>query len=588
MQDSALHTLIEVGHGLFEETEPERILTRVLEVARELTGARYAALGVLNERRDALERFVTVGLDDATREALGDPPRGHGVLGELIRDPQPLRLADVGAHPHSYGFPIGHPPMTSFLGVPILIRGQAWGNLYLTDKHGGDEFSADDEKAVSVLAEWAAIGIANARRLTDVRDRRDELERTVAAMRATVEISRALAGETDLEVVLELIAKRGRALLGARALLIELMAGDRIRIAAVAGEVDRELVGAEMPLDGSVSGQAVRARRVERLSDELNRARFEEAGLGRLGLHAESGIFVPLVFRTETPGVLAAFDPAHGGDFTADDERLLTAFATSAASAVVTARSVTADQLRAREIATEDERRRWARELHDETLQGIAALRLALAVARRAEDPDRWRTAIGEAVAELDTEIANLRGIIADVRPATLDELGTLAALESLADRMRARGIDVQLSVDLAYESGRADTRHVDELETAIYRVVQEGINNAIKHAGVDTVDVDIRETERELSVRIRDEGRGFHPASRSEGFGLAGMRERIDALGGTLAIESGEGAGTTLTIALPIRRRASENGVHEPPVTPADAARTASTRRSAASSKRT
>jgi signal transduction histidine kinase len=563
MQDRALHTLIEVGYGLFEETEPERILGRVLDVARELTGARYAALGVLNARRDALERFVTVGLDDATRAALGDPPRGHGVLGELIREPRPLRLPDVGAHPHSYGFPIGHPPMTTFLGVPILIRGEAWGNLYLTDKEGG-EFTADDEKAVTVLAEWAAIGIANARRLADVRARHDELERTVAAMRATVEISRALAGETDLDVVLELIAKRGRALLGARALLIELVAGTRLRIAAVAGDVDRELVGTELELDGSVSGQALRARRAERLSDELNRARFEEFGVGRLGLSAESGIFVPLHFRTEMPGVLVALDPAHGGDFTAEDERLLTAFATSAASAVVTARSVTADQLRARELATEDERRRWARELHDETLQGIAALRLALAVARRAGDPERWRTALEEAVEELDTEIANLRGIIADVRPAALDELGVLAALESLVERMRARGIDIALSVDLAYEGGRAGTRHEDELETALYRVVQEGINNAIKHAGVDTVAVEIHETVNEVTVRVSDEDRGFDPATQTEGFGLAGMRERIEALGGTLSIESGEAAGTTLTIVLPSRRRVSGNGASD------------------------
>ena len=178
----------------------------------------------------------------------------------------------------------------------------------------------------------------------------------------------------------------------------------------------------------------------------------------------------------------------HGGEFTGDDERLLTSFAVSAASAVVTARSLTLEQLRAREAATEDERRRWARELHDETLQGLGALRVALSSARRSEDPGRWSAALNDAVEQLDTEIASLRSIIADVRPASLDELGTQAALEALADRTRASGVEVDLSVDLDYEAGRAAARHEPELETAVYRIVQEAMTNAIKHSGAETV----------------------------------------------------------------------------------------------------
>ena len=169
----------------------------------------------------------------------------------------------------------------------------------------------------------------------------------------------------------------------------------------------------------------LRTRQPQRLADEVNRARFQESGLGALGLTARAGLFVPLGFRAETPGVLAVFDPLEAAEFTADDERLLTSFATSAASAVVTARSVTMEQLRARELATEQERRRWARELHDETLQGLGALRLGLSAARRTDDAARLRTAIDDAVLQLDTEIANLRGIISDVRPAALDELGS-------------------------------------------------------------------------------------------------------------------------------------------------------------------
>jgi len=581
MQDSALRTLIALANSVLEKSELEPVLERVIEAARQLTGARYAALGVLDARRQRLERFLTTGIDDDTRELLGEPPSGHGVLGELIRDPKPLRLPDVGGHPRSYGFPIGHPPMETFLGVPVLVDGEAWGNLYLTEKAGGGEFTADDEQAVVMLAGYAGIAIGNARRLQELSGRRDELERTVAALRATAEISRALAGETDLDVVLALIAKRGRALVGAGALIIELAVGDRLRIVAVAGAVDRGIVGSELPAEGSVAGRVLELRRTQRLSDELNRARFHEAGLGRLGLEAGAGLYVPLVFRRETPGVLAALHPPGAGDFSDEDERLLTSFATSAASAVVTARSVTNEQLLAREAATEDERRRWARELHDETLQGLGALRLSLAAARRSSEPEVWRAALDDAITELDTEIANVRGIISDVRPAALDELGTEAAVEALSDRIRSRGIDVALTVDLDWEAGRSATRHDDELETALYRIAQEAMTNGLKHSGAQLLTVDIAEADGHVTVSVHDDGQGFDASARAEGFGLLGMRERVELLDGTLTVVSAPGEGTTLSARLPVRRRPAANGADDPVVDT-----TAPARRSAASSR--
>jgi len=573
MQDSALRTLIDLGNAVLEEPELELVFERVIEAGRELTGARYAALGVLDGDRERIERFLTTGIDDETRRGLGEPPSGHGVLGELIRDPRPLRLTDVGAHPRSYGFPIGHPPMDTFLGVPIVVRGEAWGNLYLTEKPDG-EFTDEDEQVVVMLARYAAIAIGNARHVQALSGRRDELERTLAAVQATVEISRALAGETDLDVVLQLIAKRGRALVGAGALVIELAVGDRLRIAAVAGAVDRAIVGREMQMEDTVAGRVLRTRQTQRLSDELNRARFEETGLGRFGFAAGAGLFVPLVFRTETPGVLVALHPPDADEFSNEDERLLTSFATSAASAVVTARSVGGDQLRAREAATEDERRRWARELHDETLQGLGALRLTLSAARKATDASVWRAALDDTVEELDTEIANLRGIISDVRPAALDELGAGAAVEALADRTRSRGLTVELNIDLDYEAGRVATRHDPYLETALYRIAQEAMTNAVKHSGAESVAVDIVEAEGTVTIRVRDDGQGFDTAADSAGFGLLGMRERIELLGGSMTIESAPGTGTAVTARLPAAR--------------SDASHTAGPKRSTASSKHT
>jgi signal transduction histidine kinase len=406
----------------------------------------------------------------------------------------------------------------------------------------------------------------------------------VTAMRATAEISRVLAGETDLEVVLALIAKRGRALVGARALVIELAVADRLQIAAVAGDVDPALVGRKLSTDKTVAGHVLQTRTPQRLTDKFNRARFEESGLGALGMTARAGLFVPLGFRAETPGVLAVFDPLAGAEFTADDERLLTSFATSAASAVVTARSLTMEQLRARELATEQERRRWARELHDETLQGLGALRLGLSTARRTDDPERWRTAVDDAVLQLDTEIANLRGIISDVRPAALDELGVAAALESLVDRMRSRGLDVELALDLDYEGGRSTTRHAEDLETAIYRIAQESLNNVLNHAATDAVVVEVAEAGGNIVVRVSDKGRGFDTAVKGAGFGLLGIRERAGLLGGTAEIDSAPGLGTTVTARLPVHRRDAD----QPLRAPDPAADTAAATRSAASSSRT
>jgi GAF domain-containing protein len=234
VDEQRLRRLLDVGRSLVTVLDPEAVFQRLLAVARELTGARYAAIGVLDERRERLERFLTAGIDEDTHRAIGDLPRGRGVLGVLINDPQPLRLAGVGAHAQSYGFPLSHPPMTTFLGVPIMIDGQAWGNLYLTEKDKG-QFTVEDEESAVVLADWAAIAIANARLYRAVRERRDELERTMRGLETTTEISLALGGVTDLDQVLELVVKRSRALIDARAAEIALLDGDEFVIAALAG-----------------------------------------------------------------------------------------------------------------------------------------------------------------------------------------------------------------------------------------------------------------------------------------------------------------------------------------------------------------
>jgi GAF domain-containing protein len=239
-----------VGKALVSELDPETVLERILEEARRLTGARYAALGVLDEQRTELERFVTAGVDDGTHRRIGELPRGRGVLGVLISDPRPLRLANVNRHPNSYGFPTGHPAMTSFLGVPIVIRGQACGNLYLTEKADGAEFTDGDEGAAIALARWAGIAIENARIHQASKQRCEQLERTVSSLEAARNIADALGGITDLTRALELIVKRARALVEARSLLIMLREGDELVVVASAGHATRAH-GQRLPIRGS-------------------------------------------------------------------------------------------------------------------------------------------------------------------------------------------------------------------------------------------------------------------------------------------------------------------------------------------------
>jgi len=450
MDETRLRRLLDVGRSLIAELDPEAVLDRLLDVAQELTGARYAAIGVLDDRREQLERFLTRGIDEETHRQIGDLPRGRGVLGVLIHDPRPLRLSDVGSHPESYGFPLAHPPMHTFLGVPIVVHGEVWGNLYLTEKDTGD-FTEEDEEAATVLADWAAIAIANSRLYRDVRQRHDELQRANRGLETTTEIGRALGGVTDLDRVLELVVKRSRALIDARATELALIDGDELVIAAAAGQGVEGIEGKRLSIEGSAAAAALSSGRPQRVRDVPQGA-----------TSARTALVVPMTFRNTTIGFLSAFDRAgREAAFTDEDERLLQAFAASAATAVATAQSASDEALRRSIRASEEERSRWARELHDETLQDLAGLKVLLSGARRSDDRARLDGAVDQALEMLTHGIAGLRALITDLRPAALDSLGAEPALRALASRAEKQsGLSVELDIRLGYEQGRSRRRH--------------------------------------------------------------------------------------------------------------------------------
>jgi signal transduction histidine kinase len=552
-----LGRLLEVGRGLVSELDQERVLRHVLEAARELTGARYAALGVLDDAKRELERFLFVGIDDETRARIGPLPRGHGILGELIRDPKPLRLAAIADHPRSYGFPANHPPMTTFLGVPVMIRGEVYGNLYLAEKERGAEFDQRDEDLLVVLADWAAIAIGNARLYEETERGRAELERAVRGLRATASLSKEVGGETDVRRVFELVVKRGRALVDARACVLLLAEGDRLVVADAAGEVPSGLSGRSVPLAESPFGGVLRSGAAERLS------RVERGAWAPLEVEASSALVSPLRSRGRDTGVLVAFDrrpPAAG--FTSDDELLLASFAATAANAVADIRAIETQKRELSIAASEQERRRWARELHDETLQELGAVKMMHESAINLDRPDVAKDALEQAVAQVEKMIVGLEGLITELRPAALDELGTQAALESLVEHVLGRSdLEIDLDIDLAWERGDASERLAPELEATIYRVVQEALANVVKHAAASQARVSIVENGGCVTVTVQDDGTGIQPGGGRHGFGLVGMRERVELSGGELEIGAGPDGGTRVRASLPVARTGSPAG---------------------------
>lgn len=560
LDEPRLRELIDVGRSLVAELDPEEVFRQVLEVACQLTSARYAALGVLDEERHELERFITHGIDEESRRAIGALPHGRGVLGLLIEQPRPLHISDVGRHPRSYGFPPGHPPMTTFLGVPVMIRGHAWGNLYLTEKEKG-EFDEADEQSAVILAEWTAIAVENARLYRSVKSRRDEMERAVHRLEATTEIARAVGGETDLDRILEIVVKRGRALVEARSLLILLHEGSELVAASVAGEREGGMAKARIPIEGSIPGRVLEAREPQRVHD-LDPSLMARPGSQDMGVTA---LLVPLLFRGNALGVLVALDPlGRDAGFSDEDEVVLVSFAASAATAVSTAQSVAEDRTRDSIAAAERERGRWARELHDESLQSLAGVRVLLSAARRS-DPEEIDGLLKQGIDQVDATIAEMRRLIADLRPPTLDELGLGAALEALSERIGlGESIQVEMNLDLDFHAGRIEQRLVSEIEDTVYRLVQEGLNNAVRHGETDQAWVEVTEGDKTLRVRVADKGRGFDPNVATDGFGLIGMRERVELAGGTLELHSAPGKGTLILADLPAIYRLGKSETEE------------------------
>ena len=540
--DNRLRALFEAGLALSSELSLDAVLRRLVEAAAELTEARYAALGVVEPGGARLERFVAHGVGPEVEAEIGHRPEGRGILGVLVREARPLRLHDLTEDPRAFGFPPGHPPMRTFLGVPVLLRGVAYGNLYLTEKAGGRDFTEEDEELVTLLATQAAIAIENVRLYEAVTQWSQRLE-------ALNEVGNALATETDLGALLDLVARRLRELLDARLVLVLLPEGrDLLRIAAAAGVDAEGLVGTKLDRHGSKSGRVLAARRSERVDAVLDDPEVDQVTTRRFG--ARTGLWVPLLVRGREIGVLAAHDKlsAESRRFGDDDLRLAETYASRAAVAVDLSERVARDSLRRVVAAQELERRRLARELHDETGQALTSILLGLRSLEEFVDGEEEREAV-RSIRQLAVDtLQDVRRLAVELRPKALDDFGLVAAVERLTETFRE-----QTGIAVDFVAGLGEEQVPGEAATALYRIVQEALTNVVKHAHARGVSILLTRKNDRVALVIEDDGRGFDPDRPAEGFGLQGMRERVELLGGTLLVETAEGAGTTLAVEVPL-----------------------------------
>ncbi|HYJ68484.1 MAG TPA: GAF domain-containing sensor histidine kinase [Nocardioidaceae bacterium] len=533
-----LRALLDAVVDLSTDLDLDRVLSRITVAACELAGARYGAVGVMGQG-DMLAQFITHGIDDDNRSRIGPPPRGHGVLGLLIAEPHPIRLPHIGDHPQSYGFPSNHPPMDSFLGVPIRVHDRVYGNLYLSEKIDGDEFTEQDEQIVVALAAAAGVAIDNAR-LYELTERRRQW------LQATTEISHVLLGRVDREEALQLIARKTREVSACdvAAVLLEDDGSDLV-IEVVDGDDMDSAVGLRMPIrdDGLLSGVLRHGYPI--VVDDL----AEEAKNGNTDLPSEVvddlayTLLVPLSAPDGGSGVLLvslARDSQRPEGFF--DVELIATFANQTALAL--------ERVRAQEdralVAVLEDRDRIARDLHDLVIQRLFATGLQLqSMSRLAKRPE-IQERITALTDDLDTTIRDIRATIFELqfRPDRNDVRADIRGLakEYVSTFGFAPRVDLRGPVDSAIPS---------VVRPQLMAVIREALSNAARHAKASAVEVSVTVAGRELLSVVTDNGIGIGEIRRESG--LRNIRERARHLGGSFALRSNDPQGTIVEWRVPL-----------------------------------
>lgn len=540
-----LRALLDAVVGIGTDLDLHSTLERIVAAGCRLTGARYGALGVIGPDRTLVE-FVTEGIGAERRRLIGDLPRGHGVLGLLIEDPQPIRLPDITAHPRAYGFPEHHPMMRSFLGVPVRIRDQVFGNLYLAEKQGGGQFTDDDEELMTALSVAAGAAIENARLYAQARRRQRWLE-------AAAEITGVLLGEINRTAALQLVADRAREVAEAELALVLIYGRDTDELAvevvagAAAGSVPDGLAGAVVGHAGGGSDGSLDESRGE-LSGVLAERRIAVVeDLGKIAewpVPVETGtaLLVPLAAGGESLGVLAvAYRPGSVAFAEDPDVALVETFAGQAALALERARAQDEREL----LAVLGDRERIARDLHDVVIQRLFAAGMQLQGATRHAVRPEVRQRIDAVVDDLDTTIRDIRGAIFELRAPARGELR--AEIRGLVEEARGPlGFPPRLVID-----GPVDSTVPEPVRPALLAVLREALSNVARHAHAGAATVTVIAGGGRIELRVTDDGVGIGSDVPSVG-GVRNMRRRAEELGGTCTVEPAAPGGTQVTWSVP------------------------------------
>ncbi|MEU7364824.1 GAF domain-containing protein [Streptomyces hygroscopicus] len=535
-----VHSLLEAVLSVGRELDLSHVLRRIVEAAVVLVDAEYGALGVIGDDQ-GLSAFLPAGVDGERSESAGPLPSGHGILGELIRHRRPLRPAEFSEHPASDGFPPGHPPMHSFLGVPIRVRDEVFGNLYLSEKRGGKEFDGEDEAMLSTLAVAAGVAIENARLYEEARHRQRWLE-------ANAEVTHSLLSGVDETRVLELIVEHARRILAADlgVLMLPVPGSDELQVALAAGTDAEAHRGLVLPREGTFGGAAFTASEPVTSTDVQSDPRITVgpqrwAGLG-------PAVAVPMRTSDGVGGVLSLARTADSAAFTQIETDTLLGFAGQAAIAMKLAER----RRDAEQLALLEDRDRIARDLHDLAIQRLFAAGMTLQSTLRFVQHPEGSERLLRVVDDLDDTIKIIRSTIFGLRA---HEAGPavqglrVRTAKTIEEAVPALGFTPSLRTE-----GLVDTDVPRSVADDMVAVLAEALSNIARHARADAAEISLVVAAGRLTLTVTDDGVGIPEGGRRSG--LRNLAERAEQLGGRLDLDEPSGGGTRLVWAVPLPER--------------------------------
>ncbi|MEV4800369.1 GAF domain-containing protein [Nonomuraea sp. NPDC049421] len=530
-----VHALLEAVVSVGSDLDLETVLRRIVETATKLVDASYGALGVVGQENTLLQ-FIPVGLSEEEIARIEHWPHGLGLLGLLIKDARPLRLARISDHPESYGFPPGHPPMGSFLGVPIRVRDEVFGNLYLTEKRGGAEFDEEDQAVVIALATAAGVAVENARLYEESRSRETWLQ-------ASSEVTTSLLSGADQREVLRVVAARARQMSDADAVQVLLpdAEGHSLLVEVAEGDGAGDLTGVSYEMSTTLAGDAF-TQGEPMDSPDLQTAPYQGSPLGRLGYGP--GLMVPLGAAPDVRGVLAMAKRSGRLPFSQATRQMLQAFAGQAAIALELAEA----RRDAERLGLLEDRDRIARDLHDVVIQRLFATAMTLMSAVRLVERPEASKRLQHAIDELDETIRQIRSSIFALQGSPADAVPSLRA--QIVDLVEGAGSHLGFMPGLRME-GQIDTLVPEPAAEHVLAVLREALSNVVRHSHATRAEVSVEVGAATLTLIVSDNGVGVGDDDRRSG--LRNIEERAGRLGGTAHLESPDGGGTRLRWQIPL-----------------------------------